>query len=157
MACLKKSYKMYLFPSAAQLTANLWGVLKFTESNPRCTPLCAFSRQGQTQSVLSVFTQPALPQYWFCGLHAHCEHIFSPLLISPTDAFRNIDYFLSRPPIFLSLLLNHVSAFTFSIKIFCLFLLSFKLCEKAHQRPVQRINFSIPRISFRYLPSLTLT
>lgn len=84
------------FSSAAQPTANLCGVIKFTESRPRCTPLCAFSKQGQH----SLFRQCSHAVFTIdCVAFMSIVHTLF-WLISPTDAFKEIDYFLCRPPIF---------------------------------------------------------
>lgn len=113
---------MSLFPSAAQLTANQCGVFKLKESNPRLFSLVCFQQAG-TQSVLSVFTRPACIDS--VAFVSNVNTYF--LLISGTEAFKDIDYFLRQPTHFFFL---HIFTFTFSFKTFCLLLFSFKLCEK---------------------------
>ena len=130
MPCLKRGTKCTLFKCC---TANCKPVRsdKVHRVEPTLYFLVCFQQAGTTQSVPSVFTQAALPQPVYIDSVAFMSIVHTLFwLISPTDAFRGIDYFLCSPPISLSLFLSHAPAFTLPIKMFCLFMLLFKPCEK---------------------------
>ncbi len=118
------------FSSAAKPTANLWGAIKFTELSPRCTPSCAFSRQGQH----SLFRQcshigfTTVSVYWLCGLRVHCAQTFLALLTH--RCIRKHWLFLCSLPILLSFFRCYPLVVSLFILMFCLFTLPFKLCEK---------------------------
>ena len=85
------------FQAAHSSTANLRRVIKFTGSNPRCTPSCAFSRRGRrglfrrrSHSRQSQRVSPLWPSHPLCTR-------------SPTDVFRDIDWFLCSLSLSLSL------------------------------------------------------
>lgn len=92
MACLKRITRCTL-SSAAQLTANLRGMLKFTEPGPRCTPLHAFNRQEQTVCSVSVHVTDSV--YWICGLHVHCEDTFLPAHLTHSSFRDSLPLFFS--------------------------------------------------------------
>ena len=107
------------FQVARSLTANLRGVIKFTESSPRCTPSCAFSRQGQRalfrrrshsrrgQRVSSLW--PSRP---LCTRFSGSSHpqIHSEILISSSAAPPFLSFFFFS--------LSHAVAFTLPIQMF---------------------------------------
>lgn len=132
MACLKRGKKFTFFKC---WTANCKPVRsdKVHRVEPTLYSLVCFQQAGTTQPVPAVFTQLALPQPVCIDSVAFMSIVHTFFwLITPTDAFRDIDYFLCSPPIFLSLFLSHVLAFTLSVKMFCMLMLPFKLCEKGH-------------------------
>lgn len=121
------------------------------ESNPRCSPLCAFSRQGQTQSVLSVFTGPACIDS--VAFMSNVNTYF--LLISGTEAFKDIDYFLRQP--------THFFFFFFIFSPSPFLLKHFACCcslsnsvKKGPQRSALQSKFNTPKMSSFFVISLAL-
>lgn len=111
MACLKRGIKCTFFKCCKPVRSD-----KVHRVEPTLYSLVCFQQAGTTQSVPTVFTQLALPQLACIDSVAFMSIVHTFFwLISPTDAFRDIDYFLCSPPIFLSFSLSHVLAFTLSV------------------------------------------
>lgn len=100
------------------LTANLRGVIKFTESSPRCTPSCAFSRQGQRalfrrrwHSRRGQRVSTLWPSHPLCTRFSGSSHpqMHSETLISSSAARPFLSSFFS---------LSHALAFTLPIQMF---------------------------------------